>query len=329
MKAAKASPDNLVAPLDRLGLASADLANFQILPLIRRARDFHAYCFSGKRYLDLYRADGFSLLGYSLPSFSLGIKNRVSQALWQGYPHPLHKQVLHALGQCFPNHQAILCLDRFQLQCVLELLGIPGNRPLFPQAADLTGTLDKSTPDFWFPWTGPPKPISLALIPTLGEQGPFVLLLSKTLSTTMTPQLPTIQTLGNQVPVFAVAALITGLSVLQGLGAFLSFGAEQKTLTKPELGSASHPRTKGLIQQLGAWQETSWQSLKTAGWKRRGPYLLHDFSPREYTQIFSYGLEKGIILNPRSAGVNFLPGTMSDGEQKLLESVLDFQPRGD
>jgi len=71
------------------------------------------------------------------------------------------------------------------------------------------------------------------------------------------------------------------------------------------------------------WRESSWTELKISPpWQRIGPYLVHDMLPSEYSKVFREALEKGVLLNPRSAGINTIPGIMTEGEKKLLEDIL-------
>lgn len=324
-------------PLHHLGLEVADITNIEKLPSIRRARDFHLYSFTGKRYLDLYRGEGFNLLGYSIPGFHLGIKNRIAQALWQGMPHPLHKQLSKVLEQVFPQHHAVICPDRYRVSSVLELLNMQLDRPLMPTRDDLTGENTDRALSYWFPFTGSPSPVTLALLPSLGVQGPYVLLVSNDIFAHHLSSFgnhehevfSVLRFISNQVPVYALTALMTALSTLEGLGAFAGLTITAVGPDKINLGALNHPRTKGLNQQLGIWRESSWQKIAISPWKRSGPYIYHSFSATDYCQVFSFALSLGIVLNPRSDGVNCLPGVMSDGEKKQLEAVLAYQPKGE
>lgn len=317
-------------PLYQLGLEVEDIPNIQALPKVRRARDYRVHDFSGKRYLDLYRGEGFSLLGYSLPGFQLAIKNRVSQALWQGLPHPLLGQLQKRLAQFFPDHHAVVCPDRYRVNSVLELLDVEPDRPLMPFQSDVTGLPPGRRLGYWLPFSGKPGPLSIALIPSLGVQGPYVLLVeSKLFQHHLTSfgkhegeVFHVLDFVSHQVPVFALSALMSSLSALEGLGAFAGLAALPASGDKLALGALKHPRTKDLNQQLGVWRESQWQQVSLGRWSRHGPYLVHDFSPAAYCRVFQAALRAGVVLNPRSKGVNCLPGIMSPGERKALESIL-------
>jgi hypothetical protein len=322
-------------PLHRLGMDVSDVANLEKLPQIRRARDYHLLDFKGRRYLDLFRGEGANLLGYSVNGFQLAIKNRLSQALWQGMPHPLYKQVKKTLERCFPGHTTLICPDHYRIQILLELLGIKQDRPLLPLATDLTGVFPRHALTWWFPFTGAPAPVAVALIPSLGIQGPYVLLVDNELYAHHLTSFGThehevfsiLDYIGHAVPVYALAGMISGLSALEGLGAFAGTGAVAAGGNKLTLGAMGHPRTAQLQQHLGLWRESAWQSCTIGAWKRVGPWLHHGFSPAEYAQVFAGALERGIVLNPRASGINCLPGLMSKGEQAILEETLAFDPR--
>ena len=302
--------------LKQIGLNPFDLANAALLPKIRRGRDFHCYDFSNKRYLDLYRADGASLLGYSVPGFQLAIKNRVSQALWQGLPHPIFKQVTRAITEALPNHVPLICPDRDALRSVLELFGCSVDRPLLPTQTDCQPSSNQTTFSWWLPFGPPPSNISVAVLPRPAFSGPQIVLISldlfqKQLETQGSDLQSTLDFISFQTPVYAIQALLSGISALKSLGAF------------------NQAARKDTTQQLGKWVETNWRTIALGKWRRAGPYLLHDYSASQYTQIFQNAYERGIILNPRSNGINFLPGIISSGEQKNLESCLSFQPNGE
>jgi hypothetical protein len=133
--------------------------------------------------------------------------------------------------------------------------------------------------------------------------------------------------IGHAVPVYALAGMITALSALEGLGAFAGTGALPGGGNKLSLGAMNHPRTRQLQQHLGTWREAVWQGWSIGAWKRIGPWLYHEFGPGEYQKVFLKAMEAGILLNPRSSGINCLPGIMSQGEQAILERLLAFDPR--
>jgi hypothetical protein len=323
-------------PLFRFGLDVHDVANLERLPSIRRARDFHLYAFDGKRYLDLYRGEAFNLLGHSVRGFQLSIKNRLSQALWQGLPHPLYKQVKRTLERCFPAHTALICPDRHRILGLLELLGIKVERPLLPLASDLGSDVPPHELTYWFPFTASPAPISVAVIPSLGIQGPYVLLVEsriyahhlKSFGTHEHEVFSILDYIGHQVPVYALAGLVTALSALEGLGAFAGMGTNPAPGSSVTLGAINHPRTRGLQEQLGIWREPVWQTIDTGHWKRTGPYLRHPFKPADYAQVFASALQAGILLHPRSSGINCLPGVLSPGEKAALEKLFAWSPTG-
>jgi hypothetical protein len=122
--------------------------------------------------------------------------------------------------------------------------------------------------------------------------------------------------------------MVTALSALEGLGAFAGMGTLPAPGSSVTLGAINHPRTRGLQEQLGIWRESAWQAVDTGLWKRTGPYLRHPFSAEAYSQVFDRALRAGVLLHPRSSGINCLPGVMSAGEKAALENILAWKPEG-
>ena len=69
----------------------------RLLPAIRRARDFHLYDASGKRYLDLYQQGGRAWLGHRPEGLSLQIKNTLSRGVYSPYPGSEEGKLIKAL----------------------------------------------------------------------------------------------------------------------------------------------------------------------------------------------------------------------------------------
>jgi hypothetical protein len=67
------------------------------LPAIRRAREFHLYDASGKRFLDMYLEGGLAWLGHRPEGLSLEIKNIVSRGVYAAYPGSEEGKLLKAL----------------------------------------------------------------------------------------------------------------------------------------------------------------------------------------------------------------------------------------
>lgn len=60
--------------------------NLRLLPVIRRARDYHLYDASGRRILDLYQDNGRAWLGHRPEGVSLQIKNTLARGVYAPFP---------------------------------------------------------------------------------------------------------------------------------------------------------------------------------------------------------------------------------------------------
>lgn len=314
-------------PLHRLGFNVEDIQNYAALPYFRRARDYHLHDIKGRRYLDFSRGDGTHLLGYSVPHSREALKNRINQGTFHGLPHVSHQQLMKTLGRLFPRHVAVVCPDRYRIQSVMDILGVKTDRPMVPLREDLAGLASDDSFAFWLPFSMSPGLVSIALLPSLSLQGPFVLLVERQY---FQRQLQAhgkdagvleqfLDVMLRQVPAWSLSPLMSGLQALEVLGAFAGYAPGPDAL-----GAMSHPLTKDLQGRLGIWREAWW--LRTSlgpSWQRVGPYLMHNLGPAEYAGLFKSALDQGVLLNPRCAGLNVIPGIMSDGELALVRKILE------
>lgn len=315
-------------PLQNLGMAVSDLENFAALPLIRRSRDFHLYSQSGKRYLDLYRGDGTQILGHSVAGLGQMVKQRLDQGGFHGLPHQSHFQLPKMLARVFPGHRSVICPDRYRIRTVLELLGVDAGRPMIPHRTDLTGASRKGSYSFWLPFSAGPADIALALLPAMSLQGPYVLLVENhhfdrviQAAGKEARDLETfLRVMGQQAAPWSLVPVIKGLAVLENLGAFAGQG-----LSLAGAGGLPGRHKEG----LGLWRESAWLRYRhSSRWQRTGPYLVHDLDSLEYSAFFRLALARGVVMNPRSDGLNILPGTCSEGERQLLCALLEGEMDG-
>lgn len=74
------------------------------LSMIRRARGFHLYTTSGKRYLDLWQADGRAILGHRRTKVDAAFTEALSQGLAAPLPSKHLRRLESALRGLFPEH---------------------------------------------------------------------------------------------------------------------------------------------------------------------------------------------------------------------------------
>jgi hypothetical protein len=264
---------------------------FNQLPYIRRARDFHVYDIHGHKYLDLYRADGAALLGHSVPGLAKAAKNRLDQHVYGGYPHVLQAQLAKALAVCFPGRQVTTFTNDRQLRGVAQNLGLNLSE--------------------WQPFLPATGESFIARLPGLGPEIPAILVSSATTR-------PLIDAGPQYLSPPGLSALLRLLPLLRQLGAFTAVGGPPD----PQSGLDLHRSV------IGDWGESAWSQVVLGQWSRRGPYLEHHFDQNQYISVFQNALKQKVILNPLAQGLNILPGILTNGEQKTLEAVLSFTPGG-
>jgi hypothetical protein len=71
--------------------------NLRLLPVIRRARDYHLYDASGRRILDLFQDSGRAWLGHRPEGVSLQIKNTLSRGVYAPLPSAEEGKMLKAV----------------------------------------------------------------------------------------------------------------------------------------------------------------------------------------------------------------------------------------
>jgi len=72
------------------------------LPVIKRARDFHLYDFSGRRYLDLCLDGGRAVLGHKAGRIVGEMKNGLEKGLAAGYPSVYSQRLLKQIQRLYP-----------------------------------------------------------------------------------------------------------------------------------------------------------------------------------------------------------------------------------
>lgn len=302
------------------------LANYALLPRIKRGRNFHLHGIDGKRYLDVYRADGASLLGYSVPGLATSVKAQVDLHGWSGLPDLEYERLIRDLRDCFPHHVAVPCAGLAQVDAVFDLLGL-GQCPVRsvdsslvfkPQAIHRGKSGDRSTFQIFVPFTPLEAEIALAILPGLGIIGPRVILVREEsplgIACLTLEEEKTLQALGRMSPLHSRALRAT-LPLLRGLEAL-------PLVANPVLyGGRMHPDI------IGTWREKDWQRIQLGSrWERTGPWLVHNFNEEDWSLVFRFALMQGVILNPSARGLNVLPGIISSGEIRKLEDVLSFAP---
>jgi len=78
-----------------------------LMPPIKRARDFYLYDTDGNRILDLYLDKGRAISGHRPGGLSLAIKNAISRGLYASYPSIYTERLVKLLKKEFPQFKKI------------------------------------------------------------------------------------------------------------------------------------------------------------------------------------------------------------------------------
>lgn len=76
---------------------------YNMIPRIKRARDFYLYDERGNRYLDLYLDQGRAINGHRPAGLSLALKNTLSRGLYAPYPSKYQDRLMKLLQKQFPG----------------------------------------------------------------------------------------------------------------------------------------------------------------------------------------------------------------------------------
>jgi hypothetical protein len=248
------------------------------VPLIRRARDYHLYSVSGKRYLDLWQNGGRSLLGHKPGRLTTVLKDTISRGLIADLPSALSGRLMRVLQRMFPAYREFRLsgspAEALQL-AGLHLGGIVAAAevadPLFePEPAG------KKPVSFWRPLL--PDPAAEVLLPVLpfGLAGaPQVVCFRRSPPRDFPEQAP--------VSGMLVAGLLRSLQELQ-------------RFTVPEW------ITPNLLAGC-------------AGWRQEQLYVVPEFDLEGYQQVFEAFLEAQVLLSPEAPYLSILPaGEISKGD---------------
>jgi hypothetical protein len=249
------------------------------VPVVRRAREYHLYSVSGKRYLDLWQNGGRSLLGHKPGRLTTVLKDTLSRGLIADLPSVFTGRLMRALQTMFPAYR------EFRISATLiealQLAGLYlGRIVAADEVADplLKPKQAGETPvSFWRPLL-PDPPTTEVLLPVL----PFAM--------AGAPQIVCFRAsapreLPEQAPVSGVlsAGLLRMLHELQRF--------EMPGWLRPDLLHGC------------------------AGWKQKQLYVVPEFDLGDYERVFEAFLDAQVLLSPEAPYISILPGgEISKGE---------------
>ena len=249
------------------------------IPVIRRAREYHLYSVSGKRYLDLWQNGGHSLLGHRVGRLTTVLKDTLSRGLVADIPSVFGGRLIRALQVLYPAYREFrLCSSVSE---ALHLAGLHLGRTV--TADDVTDPLLDAQPvnetpvRLWRPVL-PDPPAAKVLLPVL----PFAM--------AGAPQVVCFR--GKLGPDFPEQNPVSGV-LLAGL-----------------LRS---------IHELQRFVMPGWLRPDLlegcAGWRQEQVYVVPEFDHRLYDRVFEAFLDAQVLLSPEEPYLSILPGgEISKGE---------------
>ena len=256
----------------------------QRIPVVRRARGYHLYTVSGKRYLDLWQNGGASLLGHRPGRLTTVLKDTISRGLVADLPSVFQGRLLAQLRQVFPGY-----LDFRVTGSVAEALQLAslflGREVGAGEVADPLiepAAAGKAALSLWRPLL-PDPPSAEVLLPVL----PFAAA-GAPAAVCFRRRLP--QEFPAQAPLSGV--LLAGL--LRCLHDLERFTAPQWIRSDLLAGCP--------------------------GWRQEKIYIVPEFDPESYEQVFEAFLDEHVLLSPEAPHISILPGEeISRGElQKMI-----------
>ena len=249
------------------------------IPVFRRAREYHLYSVSDKRYLDLWQNGGRSLLGHKPGRVTTVLKDAISRGLISDLPSVFGGRVFRVLQTLFPAYREFrLSGSRAE---ALQLAGLYLGGTVAPD--DVADPLLRPEPDpktpvsLWRPLL-PDPPAAEVLLPVLPfamAAAPQVVCFRDSPPRELPPQMPVSGVL--------IAGLLRSLHDLQH---FVLPG-----WFRPDL------------------------LAECVGWKQVVLYVVPEFDLEGYERVFEAFLDAQVLLNPQAPYVSILPGgEISKGE---------------
>jgi hypothetical protein len=263
----------------------------QRLPVVRRAREYHLYTLSSRRYLDLWQNGGRSLLGHRPGRLTTVLKNTISKGLAADLPSVYAGRLRRLLRQMFPGYGGfrIAGSPEEALQLASLCLGRTVVKEELPDPAAGRGGLAHTELSLWRPLL-PDRVSADVLLPVLpfGMGGAPAVVCFR-------GDLP--DGFPGQGPVSGV--LLAGLlRCLQELRSFRS-----PEWLRPDLLAGC------------------------SGWRQRGVYVVPDFDLADYERVFDAFLEAGVLLSPEAPYVSILPSAdLSKGERGKMIGLFRAFP---
>ncbi len=300
------------------------------LPAIRRARGFHLYDGSGRRYLDMYQEGGEAVLGHRPEGMLLALKSAASRGLWSTTPSRESGRLCRAVDTLLDCKELAIRETVFggaaqlrffrNVERLFSAFGIDDLAdPIFLSPEETAAKASSGTAALlWRPFTRPlwdrlssslaaAEIGRLLIIPLLPVPGGFAPRAALVLG----------RDSGDLPPDDALSAAVTGISA-HSTSLLKKLTAEETAGT----GTGSGTKTDKKKDNFLSGSELR-DRFSHPPWRREGPYLLWDRPAGEYESFKSRALERGIVLAPNALCPSVLPLSCSDGEIKPLIALME------
>ena len=263
----------------------------QRIPVVRRAREYHLYSVSGKRYLDLWQNGGQTLLGHRPGRLTTALKDTISRGLVADLPSVFGGRLIRMLRTMFPAYRDFRLsgspAEALRLACLYLGRNVADAEvvdPLFqPEQAR------NAAVSLWRPLLSDP-PAAEVLFPVL----PFAMA-GVPVVVCFRGSLP--RDFPEQAPISGV--LLAGL--LRSLLELQRFSMPQ--WLRPDLLAGCN------------------------GWRRQQLYVIPEFDLAEYERVFEAFLDAQVLLSPEAPYLSILPGgEISKGELGKMIGLFRTYP---
>ncbi len=281
--------------------------NWSKLPRIRRARGYRLYDERGTAYLDLHQAGGHALLGHRAFHLTTALKDAISRGNLSDLPSvygPRLEKELARRFAAFP-HVRLAHSPQEALAGISRVLGRPVGAEEVRDPV-LLGKMEGPV-SLWRPFA------------PAAEDGA-----------------------GGGPPALEAARAPGGVRVLIPVLPFAMAGAPAAACFREPPGEAfAPPRPISPVILAGAlralhdldryrpapwFREDLLQGCR--GWIQRGIYVLPDFPPERYEEVFEEFLRQRLLLSPQFESPSLLPAEASAGELERMRRMFEACPGG-
>ena len=260
---------------------AADLTLLKELPVIRRARGFHLYDNTGRRFLDLYQNGGRAILGHRPEKLSLELKNTLSRGVYAEYPSHEENKLLKAARAVWGGtfEQIGYYRNPMTLMSWFRQNGICRE----PEEISDPAVAASSKVSLWRPWL------------TLEDNVGYVL------------------------PVLPLPGMDSGIILCSRESLPLPGGDSPSPVTAAGLSRCLW-NLKSRLDRPDYFSGITAEALPVFhGWVRKGPYLMYIGDKEAYAELFRRSLKEGILIPPDPVLPAILPWELTTGDLKILK----------